>query len=226
MKLKTLILCGGLGTRLGNLTKFTPKPLIKIQNLTFLDILMKNLISKGLGGFYLSTFYKSHQFKNIKNCKILKEPNKLGSGGAIIFALKKIKNKNVLVLNGDTLSNVNIKKFFFSHEKYDKTLSILTVRKKSQNRYNGFFKTKKKIFFEKNKKVLQIDCGAYIINRNKFNKIFKLKEVCEISNIIKILLNKNEINIYNQKDLKFIDIGIKKDLNKFIKKFKKNINFF
>ena len=43
MKLKTLILCGGLGTRLGNLTKFTPKPLIKIRNLTFLDILMKNV---------------------------------------------------------------------------------------------------------------------------------------------------------------------------------------
>jgi NDP-sugar pyrophosphorylase family protein len=220
MKLATLILCGGFGSRLGNLTKFTPKPLIKIGKITFLEILIKNLILKGLNIFYLSTFFKSYKFNNIQNCKILREPNKLGSGGAIIFSLKKIKKKNVLVLNGDTISNMNLRRFINSHEKYSKIISVLTVKKKSEGRYGGFFKKKKKISFEKNKKLLQVDSGAYIINRNRFNKIFRFKSACEVSDIIKILLSINEVNLYNQKDLKFIDIGTKKDLYKFIKKFK------
>ena len=38
MKIKdVVILVGGLGTRLGNLTKKTPKPLIKINKICFIN---------------------------------------------------------------------------------------------------------------------------------------------------------------------------------------------
>ena len=40
---QAVIVCGGLGTRLGDITKKTPKPLIKINRKTILEHLIKNL---------------------------------------------------------------------------------------------------------------------------------------------------------------------------------------
>ena len=45
---QAVILCGGQGKRLGNLTKFTPKPLLKINNLPFIEYLIKNLSRYGV----------------------------------------------------------------------------------------------------------------------------------------------------------------------------------
>ena len=40
---QAVIFVGGKGLRLGNLTKKTPKPLLKIKKKIFLDILIQNL---------------------------------------------------------------------------------------------------------------------------------------------------------------------------------------
>lgn len=220
--LKTLILCGGFGSRLGNITKKTPKPLVKINNLSFLEILINFLKSKGIREIYLSTFYKSDQFKSIKNCKIIQEPKKLGSGGAIIFSIKKIRAKDILVVNGDTLAYFNLNKFINSHKKSKKTFSVLTTKKNSMNRYGGFLKTNNNIIFGKSNKIMNVDTGAYIVNKKKFQKTFSKTIECEVGKIIKDTLNKKIINIYNQKNLKFIDIGIPEDLNKIKKKLKRD----
>ena len=42
------ILCGGKGTRLGNITKRTPKPLIKINNKAALHYIINELIVIGI----------------------------------------------------------------------------------------------------------------------------------------------------------------------------------
>ena len=57
-----VILVGGLGTRLGNLTKKIPKPLLKINNEVFLDILIKNFSRFGFSKITLLTSYKSKFF--------------------------------------------------------------------------------------------------------------------------------------------------------------------
>jgi NDP-sugar pyrophosphorylase family protein len=218
-----LILCGGYGSRLGYITKKTPKPLIKIGKISFLERLIKSLKKIGLKKIYLSTFYKSNQFKKVKNVEIIKEKHKLGPGGAILYSLKKIKNvKEILITNGDTITNLNIQAFYSSHIKMKKIFSVLTVKKKSNNRYGGFLKKKGKISFTKNLTTMPIDCGVYIVNKNKLLSIFKKKGTFEIASIINKLLSINQINIFQQKNLKFIDIGQKKDLDF----CKKNLFFF
>ena len=69
---------------------------------------------------------------------------------------------------------------------------------------------------------MPIDCGVYIVNKNKLLSIFKKKSTFEIAYIINKLLSINQINIFEQKNLKFIDIGLKKDLDF----CKKNLFFF
>ena len=57
-----VILVGGRGERLGKITKHTPKPLIKIRNKKFLDIMLSNLIKYNFKRIFLICSYKKKIF--------------------------------------------------------------------------------------------------------------------------------------------------------------------
>ena len=69
MKIETaLILCAGYGKRVKPLTDVTPKPLLKIKNLTLLQRCIKLIESLDINRIYLNTFYLQDEIKNyIKN---------------------------------------------------------------------------------------------------------------------------------------------------------------
>ena len=48
-----IILAGGSGTRLGNITKKTPKPLIKINNFHFIQYVINNFYRQGIRNFLI-----------------------------------------------------------------------------------------------------------------------------------------------------------------------------
>ena len=52
-----IILAGGFGTRLGDLTKYTPKPMLKINNLPFIELLVKRVVNTKLIKKILSSTY-------------------------------------------------------------------------------------------------------------------------------------------------------------------------
>ena len=52
---QAVILAGGLGSRLKEITKKTPKPLIKINNLSFLDYLIFNISRHGFDEILILT---------------------------------------------------------------------------------------------------------------------------------------------------------------------------
>ena len=72
MKINTaLILCAGLGKRLNPLTLTTPKPLLKLNNVTMLENCINMVIKLGIKKILLNTFYLSDQiFEFIKKKKI------------------------------------------------------------------------------------------------------------------------------------------------------------
>jgi NDP-sugar pyrophosphorylase family protein len=71
-KCNIIILSGGFGTRLGKLTKVTPKPLIKFKQRPFLQYLIEYLSNFGFYKFYLATYYKNNKFEAFKK-NFLKE---------------------------------------------------------------------------------------------------------------------------------------------------------
>ena len=121
---QALILVGGLGNRLGEITKKIPKPLIKINNFPFIEHLFLYLSKFGVKEVILLTNYKSVFFfkkyykKNIYNLKIkcIKEEDYLGTSGAVFNAMKLIK-KNFLLCNGDTIFDINLFDFFLNFKK-------------------------------------------------------------------------------------------------------------
>ena len=116
--MKAMILSGGRGKRLRPLTDTIPKPLIKINNTPLIEWTINYLKKFGIKDIIFCTGYRSKQIeeylnkKNNFNCKIefSIEKGALGTGGAIKKAAKKITEKSFIVVNGDIITNVNLKK--------------------------------------------------------------------------------------------------------------------
>jgi MurNAc alpha-1-phosphate uridylyltransferase len=99
-----LILAAGLGTRMGDLTKDLPKPLLPVKGKPLIDYALNLIEPLQTKNIFVNTHYhadliQSHISKNYENIKISFEPEILGTGGGI----KKIHQNDLLVLNTDNL---------------------------------------------------------------------------------------------------------------------------
>lgn len=229
-KINVLILCGGYGSRINKITKRTPKPLIKTNNKPFLYFLIKNLMRYNFYNFYLLTHYKNQKFldfkKKYKNqigakITIIKEKKKLDTGGAIINAVKKIKNNSdFFLLNGDTYLDSNFDLIYDKFKSQKKIFIPIIKSKKESNKLNSLDLDKfKNIFFSKKKKYMNSGyCFFYKKNIKDYINCIK----CSFENLIlkeSILNRKVKGLILNDN---FIDIGSYsslKKINKFIKNY-------
>lgn len=116
MKINSIILAAGLGTRLRPLTDTIPKPLVPICNKPLLDIIVHNLKEAGVSGFAINTHYLSDVMRShIKAMPeagmftVFHEPEILGTGGPLVNARKVLEGADCFILhNGDIFTNINI----------------------------------------------------------------------------------------------------------------------
>ena len=116
--MKAIILAGGRGKRLRPITDKIPKPLIPINNKPLVERTIKYLKKYGITEIIISSGYKSNLIekflKKKKNfgCNIIFsiEKTPLGTGGAIKIALRFVDGESFVVLNGDIITNINLKK--------------------------------------------------------------------------------------------------------------------
>ena len=116
--MKAIILAGGRGKRLRPITDKIPKPLIPINKKPLIEWTIKYLKKYGVTEIIISSGYKSNLIekflKKKKNfgCEIIfsNEKTPLGTGGAIKRALRYIDEESFLVLNGDVITNIDLKK--------------------------------------------------------------------------------------------------------------------
>ena len=99
-----LILAAGLGTRMEDLTKDLPKPLLPVKGKPLIDYAFNLIEPLQTKNIFVNTHYHAdliqlHISKNYENIKISFEPEILGTGGGI----KKIHQNDLLVLNTDNL---------------------------------------------------------------------------------------------------------------------------
>ena len=113
--MKAMILSAGMGSRMGSLTKKTPKPLLKIGNQTLLEIQLNKLIQAGICQFLINVSYLgdqiiefvSNKYKNSSNLEIQfsEEDQPLETAGGIVNALEFFDNNPFLVTNADIFTN-------------------------------------------------------------------------------------------------------------------------
>ena len=133
--MKTVILCGGYGTRLYEETTIKPKPMVKIGNKPILEHIMgiyeyygynQFILALGYKREYIEKFYKN---KNKKNINLVYTGKDTKTGGRLLRLKGYLKNEKTFMLTyGDGVSDINIKKVIQFHNNHGKIATITAVR--------------------------------------------------------------------------------------------------
>lgn len=114
--MKAMILAGGRGKRLRPITDYVPKPLIPINNVPIIDWQIKYLKKFNVNEIIICTGYKTEMIEHFLSMKdnfgikirFSVEKTPLGTGGAIKKAGKFMDEKSFFVINGDTITNIDL----------------------------------------------------------------------------------------------------------------------
>ena len=183
MKIKTaLILCAGFGERLNPVTLNTPKPLLKIKELSLIEHCIRLIIDLDIKKILINTFYLKEQiyeFFHNHNYKveieIIDDGNTiLDTGGGILNLIKYSKDENFLVFNPDTIWTKNYIEeinemidLYFS--KKIKNILLLANKEISFDKdLKGDFGLQNFLINQKSKKYIYIGCQ--ILNRSIIEK--------------------------------------------------------
>ena len=205
MKINTaFILCAGFGKRLNPLTLDTPKPLVKLNNITVLETCINLIESLGIQQIIINTFYLRDQIHNFINNKkfrskilIVEDGDKiLDTGGGINNMLKHTNEENVLIFNPDTIWKKNytneiieMEKLYFSNQL--KNILLLVKKELSFDKnLSGDFDLIDNLIIKNNDRKF-IYTGCQIINR-KLLSDYKDKNF-SISNVWNDLIKKKEL---------------------------------
>ena len=107
--MKCLILAAGYGSRLGELTKNKPKPLIEVDGKSVIEGIIDRLHVDGISEIMVNLHYLPTVITEriLSNALYYYEPRLLGHEGTIHALKDWLKDDDFFVINGDTISNVN-----------------------------------------------------------------------------------------------------------------------
>ena len=132
--LDVIILCGGAGLRLRNITGDGPKGLAEITGRPFLELLLRQLRRNGFQRAILAVGYRadaiqSHFGEQAFGLELVyaQEFSPLGTGGALRNAADLVKSDSVLVMNGDSYTGASLYDFVANHHQSKAQVSMIMV---------------------------------------------------------------------------------------------------
>ena len=141
---QVVILAGGLGTRLGELTAETPKSLIQVGDQPILSHILDWVSEQGCTRALILTGHLGEQFDYFSHhsvsLTIVREPEPLGTGGALWHAIDYLED-NFIMLWGDDLHPINYRKLLKNHFTGNHLLTMTVTENHTENnlRHEGGF---------------------------------------------------------------------------------------
>ena len=207
-KTKIIILCGGRGKRLGDITKQIPKPLIRVGKISIIEHKLNYYQKQGLEDFVFCIGHKGNILKKFikKKCK---KPTFSDGGinsGILkrIYLARKTINTSAIISYGDTLAKINFRDLLKQHKKSQAILSIVVAPIRNPfGLVNWNWKRKVTQFEEK--PILNHFIGYAVIEPNIFNylnkNIINLEDGKGMVKAIQKLTSKRLVNVYKFKGL-------------------------
>lgn len=222
--MKVVILAGGKGIRMSQLTVNTPKPLCEVGGMPILWHIMKIYNQYGLDDFMFLLGYKGEKIKEYfvdyswkRSCFLLDmessnidiyskpEPWKISfidtgvetmTGGRIKKAEKYIGNETFMLTYGDGLADINISELLEFHKKQGKIATVTGIYKKSQYGILTVDNGLAKSFEEKKNTEEIINGGFFVFEPEIFNYLDDDSGCVLEQNPLKKLVEDNELSVY------------------------------
>jgi mannose-1-phosphate guanylyltransferase len=124
--MKAMILAAGFGTRLGELTAATPKPLINIQGHYLIEYPLALLKKAGIREVIINTHYLAGQIEQALGdgskydlrITYSREDKILGTGGGVKKAETYIGGETFILINSDVICNIDLNDVLSSHRSH------------------------------------------------------------------------------------------------------------
>ena len=181
---EAVVLVGGKGTRLRPLTLSAPKPMLPTAGVPFLTHLLSRIREAGMTHVVLGTSYKAEVFQEHfgdgaalgLELEYVVEDVPLDTAGAIRNVAHKLRERDVVVFNGDILSGVDLRAVVETHREAEADVTLHLVRVDDPRRF-GCVPTdddgRVTAFLEKteNPPTNQINAGCYVFRREVIESI-------------------------------------------------------
>lgn len=134
--MKAIIQAGGKGTRLKPYTLVLPKPLMPVGDLPVIELLLKWLRRNGISEVVVTTGYLGHLVKSLcgdgrhwdMSIEYSDETEPLGTVGALDLVRDRL-NETFLVLNGDLITDLDLRDLIRFHKAHDDPLTVGVTEK-------------------------------------------------------------------------------------------------
>ncbi len=219
---RAVLLVGGKGTRLRPIISSIPKPMAKIGDRPFLELLVRQLNCQGIRHLVMCTGYLSCEIENefgdgntwgVK-IEYSKELEPLGTAGAVKFAEPFLRGvSDFLVMNGDSFIEIDFGELLRFHRDSGGLASMAVLRTQNDKRYGTVQMEaggRVKGFAEKisGESGGFVNAGIYVFNREIFQHIPEGPASLEKDIFPKLLAH--SIYASEQRGV-FIDIGTPED---------------
>ncbi len=133
-KFDVVLACGGLGSRLKEITKDIPKPLFLINGKSTLERCIEQLDDYKFKNVILTIGYESRKFQEFIyylngkyriNIELFVEETPLGECGALWHIKNNLCN-HFLFINGDLIFSIDFKKLIYFHKRLSSKLTLVT----------------------------------------------------------------------------------------------------
>lgn len=226
---RVVIMAGGLGSRLGELTRDVPKPMLKVNGKPILLHLVEAFKRLGFKNFIFCLNYKSeviqqffgdgHQYGLHINYTL--EDKRMGTAGALSLISRDQLTEDFIVTNGDILTSFNYEFLLDFHIK-SRAMATMCVRQHSlQLPYANIVADGdgNLISLEEKPEIpFFINAGIYALDPRVLQHIPN-NEYFDMTSLFHVLVSQQElIKTYKMEDY-WVDIGLPNDFNKVNKSF-------
>jgi len=218
-----VIMAGGLGTRLGELTKSTPKPMLHVGEKPMLQHLIEMFSDHGYNNFILCVNYKKDVIKDYfgsgkemgVHIEYLEENKRLGTAGALSLIETSPKTP-FFVINADILTTLDFDNLMNYHNSHD-AMATMCVRTLSYEIPYGVVRVADGDYIsgieEKPVETYRINSGIYVFDPEVLKYVPK-NSFFDMPSLFELLIREGEkSSVYDMSDY-WLDIGKVEDFNK------------
>ncbi len=213
----TIILAGGIATRLGAVAEQTPKAMMPIAGTPFIDFQLRLLAEQGVDDVILSVAHLGHQIEEfvgdgsrygISTQYVYDGAKRLGTGGAIKASLTAVPDC-FGILYGDTFLDIEyppVYQFFLKSGK--KGLMTVLQNENSWDKSNVLFENGEIKIYDKHTPTAEmrhIDYGLSILTKSCFDD-FAPDEAFDLSEVFERCIKRGEMAGY-EVHKRFYEIG-------------------
>lgn len=206
-----VIMAGGKGTRIQEINSEIPKPMISVLGKPILQYQIEALARQGVKDVVLVIGHLGHVIKNYfadgKNfgirIKYIEESEPLGTAGAL-YLLKEEISDDFLLLCGDLIFDIDIKKFYAAHKKYGGKVTLFThpnshpydsgiiVADENGKVTDWLHKEDKRLWYRN-----RVNAGLHFMSHRIFDSFTELRKLDLDRDVLKLLIPKGEMYVYD-----------------------------